>query len=178
MPIVVRRFESAEWLTYKDLRLRALADSPDAFASTLARESARANDEWRDRLERGANSPRDFPALASVGDVPAGIAWTRFDDERPGVAHLFQVWVAPEHRGTGVGRRLVEAAIAWSRRSEVRVLELAVTRNGSAAAHLYRDLGFSAVGEPQPLRPGSGLESQPMRLVLDTIVVTPQSGYI
>ncbi|HEY2164121.1 MAG TPA: GNAT family N-acetyltransferase [Gemmatimonadaceae bacterium] len=173
MSIMIRRFETTEWLTYKNLRLRALADSPDAFGSTFARESARADDEWRDRLERGANSPRDFPALASVGDVPAGIAWTRFDDERPRVAHLFQVWVAPEHRGTGVGRRLVEAAIAWSRRSAVHVLELAVTSNGSAAAHLYRDLGFSAVGEVQPLRPGSELESQPMRLVFDTTTVKP-----
>jgi ribosomal protein S18 acetylase RimI-like enzyme len=173
MSIMIRRFESAEWLTYKDLRLRALADSPDAFASTRARESARGDDEWRDRLERGANSLRDFPALASVGGVPAGIVWTRFDDERPGIAHLFQVWVAPEHRGTGVGRRLVEAAIAWARRSEVRVLELAVTSNGSAAAHLYRDLGFSAVGEPQPLRPGSDLESQPMHLVFGTTAVKP-----
>jgi len=172
MTIAIRRFESLELRTYRDLRLRALNDSPDAFASTLARESTRTDEEWRGRLERGVNSRHDFPALAFVGDVPAGIAWARLD-ERPGIAHLFQVWVAPEHRAIGVGRRLVEAAIAWSRRSGARVLELAVTRNASAAMGLYRDLGFSEVGKPEPLRPGSELESQSMHLLLDTAALEP-----
>ncbi len=122
MAIVIRRLTSAEWRTYRDLRLRALADSPNAFGSTLARESARSDDEWRERVERGVNSPREFPALASVDDLPVGIAWARLDDNEPGVAHLFQVWIAPEHRGVGAGRRLVEAAVAWARSASARVL--------------------------------------------------------
>jgi ribosomal protein S18 acetylase RimI-like enzyme len=112
MPSLIRRFESSEWRTYRDLRLRALADSPDAFGSTLARESTRTDDEWRGRVERGANSRREFPALAAVDDAPVGLVWARLDDEQSSVAHLFQVWIASEQRGSGVGRQLIDAAVA------------------------------------------------------------------
>ncbi len=41
--LIVRTFAPHEWPTYKDLRLRALADSPDAFGSTLAAEQGRTD---------------------------------------------------------------------------------------------------------------------------------------
>ena len=49
--ISIRRFESAEWRTYKALRLCSLEDSPDAFASTLDRELARPDTVWAERLQ-------------------------------------------------------------------------------------------------------------------------------
>ena len=36
----IRTFSPGEWRAYRDLRLRALTDSPDAFGRTLAEESA------------------------------------------------------------------------------------------------------------------------------------------
>ena len=111
MATVLRRFAADEWPAYRDLRLRALADSPDAFGSTFARESARSDDEWRERLATGVRSPTDLPLVAVVDDVLAGLAWGRLDERQPDIAHLFQVWVAPEFRGRGVGRLLVDAVI-------------------------------------------------------------------
>ena len=111
MATVLRRFAADEWPAYRDLRLRALADSPDAFGSTFARESARSDDEWRERLATGVRSPTDLPLVPVVDDVLAGLAWGRLDERQPDIAHLFQVWVAPEFRGRGVGRLLVDAVI-------------------------------------------------------------------
>jgi ribosomal protein S18 acetylase RimI-like enzyme len=167
MATVLRRFAADEWPAYRDLRLRALADSPDAFGSTFARESARSDDEWRERLATGARSPTDLPLVAVVDDALAGLAWGRLDERQPDIAHLFQVWVAPEFRGRGVGRLLVDAVIAWARTVGARALRLGVTCGDTAAVRLYRRAGFVDDGAPQPLRPGSDVKSQPMLLALE-----------
>ena len=167
MATVLRRFAAHEWAAYRDLRLRALADSPDAFGSTFAREAVRSDDEWRERLATGAGSHRDLPLVAVVDDALAGLAWGRLDERQPDIAHLFQVWVAPEFRGRGIGRLLVDAVIAWARSVGARELRLGVTRGDTAAVRLYRRAGFVDDGIPQPLRPGSEMTSQPMRLTFE-----------
>jgi hypothetical protein len=43
-PFKIRRFAAHEWQSYKNLRLRALADSPDAFGRTLAEAQEYADD--------------------------------------------------------------------------------------------------------------------------------------
>ena len=165
--VTIRRFAAHEWRIYRDLRLRALADSPDAFGSTYEREAAREDAEWESRLRTGAAETVQMPLVAFVEQTPAGLAWARVDEHDPTVAHLFQVWVAPEYRGQGIGRLMTNTAIAWARDLGVGRLRLGVTPSHPAARHLYRQAGFVDVGEPAPLRPGSPVNSQPMELHVD-----------
>jgi len=162
----VRKFTPQEWETYRDLRLRALADSPDAFGSTLTAEQDRSDDEWSNRLVSGADSNWDLPLLAEVDFEPIGLAWGRIEKTNPDVANLYQMWVAPTHRRLGAGKMLLEAVIIWARARDVNCLDLGVTLSNSPAMRLYTRAGFQPVGEPQPSRPGSELLGQPMRLVL------------
>ena len=162
----VRKFTPQEWETYRDLRLRALAGSPDAFGSTLAAERDRPDAEWANRLVLGADSNWDLPLLAEVDLEPIGLAWGRIDKTNPDVANLYQMWVAPTHRRLGAGKMLLEAVIIWARARDVNYLDLGVTFRNSPAMRLYTRAGFQPVGEPQPLRQGSELLGQPMRLVL------------
>ncbi|HEX2226319.1 MAG TPA: GNAT family N-acetyltransferase, partial [Candidatus Binatia bacterium] len=90
------------------------------------------------------------------------------ESSNPDVANLYQMWVAPEHRGLGAGRRLLEAVIAWASAAKVCYLALAVTCGDSPAMRLYTRAGFKPAGEPEPLRPGSELLAQPMRLATKT----------
>jgi ribosomal protein S18 acetylase RimI-like enzyme len=168
MATVLWRLAPHEWPAYRDLRLRALADAPDAFGSTFAREAARSDDEWRERLATGAGSPSHLPLVAIVDDAFVGLAWGRLDEQQPEIAYLFQVWVAPEVRGRGVGRLLVDAVIAWARTAGALVLRLGVACGDTAAVRLYRRAGFVDDGSPQPLRPGSEVKSQPMVLDLQS----------
>src|SRR5262245_36055761 len=89
----VRRFTPAEWRKYRELRLRALADSPDAFGSTLAQEQGRPEADWSTRLTSGAASPSDLPLVAELRGEAVGLAWVRVDASEPEVAHLYQMWV-------------------------------------------------------------------------------------
>ena len=162
----IRLFAPQEWPLYKSLRLRALAESPDAFGSTLAAEQNRSDADWSNRLASGIGSGLDLPLVAEVDGNPVGLAWGRIDRSDPGLAYLYQMWVAPDHRRLGAGQMLLEAVIAWAKSMDVRYLDLGVTYRDSPAMRLYQGAGFTPVGQPEPLRPGSDLFGQSMRLNL------------
>lgn len=161
--ITIRMCAPEEWATYRDLRLRSLADSPDAFGTTLAEARQHPDAFWADRVRGAAASGRDLLLLAIVDDVPAGLTWGVIDPSHAEVAHVYQVWVTPDYRGDGIGRRLMEAVIAWARDNSVSYVDLGVTLADSPAMRLYRRLGFQPAGKPQPF---SGRLGQPMRLEL------------
>jgi GNAT superfamily N-acetyltransferase len=165
---IIRTLAPAEWAVYKDLRLRALADSPDAFGGTLAAEQDRSDVEWQKRLASGSDSRWNLPLLAEAGGKPVGLAWCRIVEANPEVANLYQMWVAPDHRGVGIGQMLLDTAIAWARANHALYLDLGVTYRDSPAMRLYTRRGFKPLGPPQPLRPGSDLLGLEMRLILGT----------
>jgi len=133
---------------FKAVRLRALQDSPSAFGSTYARESAFSDEEWR----RRAGRPTEEAALYMAEDdgEPCGLARGSRDREDPLTSWLESMWVAPTHRQGGVGRGLVEAVASWAAGRGCRTLKLMVTCNNSAAIGFYGRLGFSRTGRTGP----------------------------
>jgi putative hydrolase of HD superfamily len=130
---------------FRDIRLRALADAPQAFASSLAREQAFTRDEWTSRLTGDAS----VNLLAVEDGEPVAMASGRLDD--PATAHLLGMWVAPEGRGRGAAGRLIDAIIGWARDQGARHLVLWVTDINRPARALYEKSGFRPTGERQPL---------------------------
>jgi ribosomal protein S18 acetylase RimI-like enzyme len=163
---IIRPLQADEWPLYRDVRLRALRDSPDAYGSVLDLESVLTDDDWARRLARGVQSAGELPLVAECEGTPCGLAWVRLDDDAPESAHLYQMWVSADHRRRGVGRALVDTAVAWARAMSARRMELDVTSNNEAAIRLYEGAGFVTYGEPRPLRAGSTLEAVSMRRVL------------
>ena len=163
----IRTLHPDDWPIYRDLRLRALADSPQAFCSTLAEESVRPDDAWAARLAAPALGAyrHAWPYVAELDGMAVGLAWVKLDTPDAATASLYQVWVAPQARGRGAGAALMEAAIAWARARRATTLHLDVTSGDGAAARLYRRTGFVDVGAPVP-RPGTGLAEQAMALAL------------
>jgi GNAT superfamily N-acetyltransferase len=161
--LTIRAFASHEWPVYRELRLRSLAESPDAFCSTLASEQARTPEEWAGRLSAAVVSADDYPLIALVGDVMGGLIWAKRDAFDPHLVNVYQMWVAPESRGHGVAVGLLREAIAWAQSRNARHIQLGVTWRDSPAVRLYVREGFQAYGSPEPLRPGSHLLSQTMR---------------
>jgi GNAT superfamily N-acetyltransferase len=162
----VRCLAPHEWRTYRELRLSALADSPDAFGRTLAEERDRRDAEWESRLASAGDSRWNLALVAEVDGRPVGLAWGRIDPSAPDVANLYQMWVAPDYRRLGTGQMLLEAVIAWARVKHACYLDLGVTCGNSPAVRLYMRAGFRPLGPCQPFRPGSDLLGQPMRLEL------------
>src|SRR5262249_2970500 len=81
-----------------------------------------------------------------VGRGPEGFAQLRF---RPSVytgaldAYLEELYVVPEHRGRGLGRTLLEAAMEFARRQGAAHIELNTTDTDIAARHLSERAGLT-----------------------------------
>ena len=69
-------------------------------------------------------------------------------DPHPASSHVADLglMVAASHRRQGIGRALLEAAVAWARRSAVRKLELHVFPWNEPAIRLYEGFGFQREG--------------------------------
>jgi ribosomal protein S18 acetylase RimI-like enzyme len=135
----VRRLGPDDWAEFREIRLRSLADSPDAFGSTLEREQAFTEDDWRRRLS--------VPLYVVDDPRPVAIGGT-FDND--GVLHVWGMWTDPAHRGHGHARALLDALIPPE-----RAAQLDVNVANAAARTAYERYGFVGTGEVEPLRPGS-----------------------
>lgn len=162
----VRPFTAEEWPSYRAIRLRALLDAPDAFGSTLAAEEALAPETWAARLARSTSSGIDHALTAELHGALVGLAWAKVDANDATIVNLFQMWVAPEARGQGVAGALLDEAVRWARARSALALQLGVTCTNAAALRLYERAGFVDAGVREPLRPGSDLVEQRMRLTL------------
>ena len=135
--------------SYKEVRLRALQDTPSAFGSTYARESQFSEADWQ---QRAANlcTPRSIGYLAHDEHGYCGIAVGFLNEQNPQHAELISMWVAPTHRRTGTGRLLVDAIESWARRGRAHTLQLMVTSKNLAAIAFYERLGFTPTGRTEP----------------------------
>jgi RimJ/RimL family protein N-acetyltransferase len=80
-------------------------------------------------------------------------------DPHPASRHVADLglMVAASHRRQGIGRALLERAIAWAREVGVRKLELHVFPHNDAAIALYESVGFEREGYRRAhYRRGSG----------------------
>lgn len=144
--LMLRPLGPADGPEYRALRLRALAEFPDAFTSSAAEEAATADD-WSVRRMM----PRDGQVLigAFIGERLAGTAGLERKprEKERHKAVLSGMFVAPEHAGRRIGRKLVDSVIIEARQwPALEQIDLTVTRTNERARRLYLDAGFVTFG--------------------------------
>ena len=149
---LVRRLTEDDASAYVDLRGRMLTDAPLAFGASPGHDFMSSADTVREQIARGDDS-----AIYGVFDQGLVAAIGVYRDDRPKTRHKMHVWgayVTPTHRGRGLGRRLLAAAVEHARALPgVTILHISVTDAAPAARHLYERAGFEAWGsEPDALR--------------------------
>jgi GNAT superfamily N-acetyltransferase len=144
-PADIRRLTPDDWQAFRDIRLTALADAPQAFGSSLALEENFTEADWRRRLSQ----PNTMIALAFAGSAPVGIMGCY--TEESGAPLLIAAWVNPSARGMGIGDALVAEILAWSAARGHRRVTLRVADGNHAARKLFLRNGFTPTGERVPL---------------------------
>ncbi|MEO3873829.1 GNAT family N-acetyltransferase [Nonomuraea sp. B12E4] len=142
--IVISHLEPDEGERLREIRLRALQDSPDSFGSSYGLEVEFASDKWAERLKN--QDSRWWVAASGGSDV--GLVCMRLEE---GGAHLLSMWVAPEARGRGLGSRLVAEAVAWARDVGAEEIGLWAVDRNHAARGLYAAAGFVPSGKVMAL---------------------------
>ena len=138
----------ADWKDLRSVRLRALADAPKAFVSEHSREADWLEEDWRSVIQQAR-----WVVARTAHDV-IGVARSSQDPESPERRYIEAVWVAPEFRQLGVGRRLVRWLIDRERKSGIKEILLWVIDSNVYARSFYFRMGFRSTGRVQPVSSG------------------------
>lgn len=120
------------------------ADLDDRIVTMPIEERAFLAD-WSVQLAR--NTSHTF--VASEDDALTGFVTVAIEAGAPGRlperhATIGYLYVDPGHRGSGLGRKLFDAARAWAADQEgIEHLEMSVLAGNKAAEGFWRSLGFS-----------------------------------
>lgn len=150
--IEIRRIRAAEWESLRDLRLRALADAPEAFLTTLGQAQRWSEEEWQEAARRGTSGDRWCTFVADDDGRLVGMATGHFPDELhqvlddPTLVSLIQMWVEPAARRAGLGTRLVQAVLGWAAERGSAITRLGVNVADPGAIAFYGSAGFRDTG--------------------------------
>ncbi|HEY9223433.1 MAG TPA: GNAT family N-acetyltransferase [Variovorax sp.] len=162
----LRRLESHESSLLRELRLRALQDSPNSFRDTYSDMVARPSSYWDDFTRSVTQADQNAMFLAFEGGKPVGSAFALVDRAQIRTGRAGGIWVDPRWRRHGIGEALLLEVVNWAREREFERLKLWCVVDAIGPSSLYCKVGFKETGNQQPLSEGSPLRAAEMELPL------------
>lgn len=149
--VTIRPATEADALAYRDLRLEALRDHPEAFSSDYTMYVAKPLSFWADRLKADQTVKLYFADHEGQLVGMCGIAGADSPKTRHS-AYIVSVYVRPAWRGLHIAEALIAACLDWGRAQGITIAKLGVAVTNIAAIRCYARSGFHVYGiEPQAL---------------------------
>lgn len=146
MTVTIRRVRRGDAELLRETRLRALADSPDAFGQTLEVAQRQPLSDWQTAARQSSSGDRRAWFIAERSSEDGGrpsVAGVVFGRRRPpDELMVFSMWVDPEARRHGVGRGLIDAVERWAATWGATSTVLWVFATNEPAMRFYLRLGF------------------------------------
>jgi RimJ/RimL family protein N-acetyltransferase len=140
-----------EWARVKDLRLRSLRESPDAFGGDLVTESAFSEIQWRSKF-----SQLDYLVATISSEDIAIMSVEVLDGDHGATCWIGGCWSDPDFRGQGAFSALFRFVDFHSESKGWQRQGLGVWTDNFSAIEAYRALGFIDAGERQESERRSG----------------------
>lgn len=143
----IRRLVPSDAAQYFQLRLEALRESPEAFATSYEEVINRPNPV--EQYEKRFGEPNQYNFGAFENDKLIGMV-TLLPEEKEKLKHkatIFAMYVTPNKRENAVGKALLEAAINQARNIDgIAKINLSVVSVNHQAKGLYQKFGFKTFG--------------------------------
>ncbi|WPK10428.1 GNAT family N-acetyltransferase [Lysinibacillus louembei] len=145
--ITIVVLNEADAKMYREIRLNALKINPEAFGSTYEREAAFPIATFEERLKSTENQ-FVLGALKDDGSLIGIVAFKREESLKMNhKGNVFAMYVAPEHRGQGVGKLLMLELISKAKNCDgLEQINLTVVSDNDSTKQLYTSLGFETYG--------------------------------
>lgn len=139
---IITTLSQKRWTEYRDLRVQALEDVPQAFLDEPDQAKSLEAKEWQRKMKNMTFAEMDDKLVGMIG---------AYQDEKKKLQHVVNVvsfYVIPNYRNQGVGKALLQAVIyKYKDNPSIKKLQLGVTTTQKPAQHLYMSLGFKQVGK-------------------------------
>jgi GNAT superfamily N-acetyltransferase len=159
--VTIRRIRPDDGRLLRDLRLRSIADAPDAFGQPLDEARRRPQREWDRNARQSSHGDSRTWLIAETETGSLGLVQGR--KRRPRTLLLFSMWVDPDARRLGVGRQLIDRLEDWARGWGATETVLWVLAVNAPAVKFYRDLGFDVARAGQDAEAGARFGALAMR---------------
>jgi ribosomal protein S18 acetylase RimI-like enzyme len=162
----IQRLVPADAVQYRELMLEAYELAADAFTSTAQERALEPLSWWQRRIASAEGLSQALGAFDDAADGAPLVGTVTVEySAKPKTRHnavLIGMYVRAAHRGQGVARALVQAALAAAAsRAHVQGLRLTVTEGNAPAIGLYESVGFEAWGtEPLAIQTASGFKGK------------------
>lgn len=81
----------------------------------------------------------DGLVACGLGKIVPGAGWDAYDKK----GYIGMVYVSPNQRGRGLGRRVIDALLSWFASQNIKDVHLNVYPDNAAAIALYKSYGFT-----------------------------------
>jgi L-amino acid N-acyltransferase YncA len=141
--MIIRDATEADLAAVMDIYNDAVANTTAIWNETLV-DLANRRDWFAARMARGfpvlvADEDGTIGGYASYGD------WRPFEGFRQTVEH--SVYVHRDHRGSGIGRKLMTALVERAATGGIHVMIAAIETGNTASIRLHEQLGFRVAGQ-------------------------------
>jgi ribosomal protein S18 acetylase RimI-like enzyme len=141
---------ASDWKLYKDIRLEALENVPQAFGQSYTDAANQPDSHWQDILSQ----ENRFFVLTEENGIVVSVAGTKqiTDD----TWFVIAVYTRPAFRGKGIAKETIQEVLNELQKRGIKKAELSVNVDQEAAIALYKGLGFSITRTAADQKMGDG----------------------
>ena len=143
----VEELQPNQWQRLRDLRLAALAESPENLSGKLEEEKAFTEAQWREGFKKVSY------LVASIDGVDVGmINVENLKGDFGATCWIGGLWSDPNYRGQGVARALFYYMDSVAKEKDWLIQGLGVMETNARAIAAFEKFGFVQMGEPTESR--------------------------